>query len=218
MYPRLTFESQKDARTGEIGGECPASVFPLEEPVFIIWVTGILGDSAPVSIGPEVVSYLIPIDTGGACRQCGSLLVGTNSDEQFAIGCPACGRTHGQYSFPPDGLVTRDNAETLSAFNRRVWHLHGLAMDAVCPECTGQMRTEVVRSEDCCLDGDLRVEYTCLQCRHDLCSTIGLALIDRSPVVSFYCDQCINFQIAPHWRLDWCVSDDCTNVESTDMC
>lgn len=158
---------------------------------------------------------LDPIETGDDCTQCGGPLVGTYSDEKLAIGCPACGRTHGQYSFPPGGLIGRDGDETLSAFNQRVRHLHSLARDGVCPNCSGQMQTEIVRGEDCCLSADLRVEYTCLQCHHSLCSTIGLALLDQSPVVSFYRDHGLDLQTTPYWRLRWCVSDDCTTVEST---
>ncbi|AUV81403.1 ArsR family transcriptional regulator [Salinigranum rubrum] len=159
---------------------------------------------------------LDPIDTGDDCTQCEATLVATYSDEKLAIGCPTCGRTHGQYSFPPGGLIGRTEAETLSAFNQRVRHLHSLARDGVCPECSGQMRTEIVRGENCCLDADLRTEYTCLQCRHILCSTIGLALLDQPPVVSFYRDHGLDLQTMSYWQLNWCVSDDCTTVESAD--
>ncbi|QIO21994.1 ArsR family transcriptional regulator [Haloarcula sp. JP-L23] len=159
---------------------------------------------------------LDPIKTGDDCTQCGDPLVATYSDEKLAIGCPACGRTHGQYSFPPGGLIGRDEEETLSAFNQRVRHLHSLAKEGVCPECSGQMQTEIVRGEDCCLDADLRVEYICHQCHHSLCSTIGLALINQSPVVSFYREHGIDLRTTPYWRLNWCVSDECTTIETTD--
>ncbi|ESS09965.1 MAG: hypothetical protein A07HN63_00176 [uncultured archaeon A07HN63] len=159
---------------------------------------------------------LAPIETDDACTHCGSSLVATYSDEKFAIRCQACGRTHGKYSFPPGGLIDRDGDEILSAFNQRVRHLHSLARDGVCPKCSGQMQTEIVRGETCCLDADLRAEYTCLQCRHNLCSTIGIALLDQSPVISFYRDHGIDLRSTPYWQLDWCVSDDCTTVTSTD--
>jgi hypothetical protein len=159
---------------------------------------------------------LDPIDTGDDCTQCGGPLVATYSDETFAIECPTCGRTHGRYSFPPGGLIGRDDVGTLSAFDQRVRHLHGLARDGVCPECSGQMRTNVVRGGDCCLDVDLRAEYTCRQCHHDLCSTVGLAVLDQPPVVSFYRDHGIDLQTRAYWQLDWCVSDDRATVESTD--
>lgn len=159
---------------------------------------------------------LDPIDTGDECTHCSGSLVGTYTDEELAIECPACGRTHGQYSFPPGGLIGRDDEGILSAFNRRVRHLHNLARDGVCPECSGQMETEIVHGRDCCLDADLRAEYSCLQCHHTLCSTIGLALLDHPLVVAFYRDHGIDLRATPYWRLNWCVSDDCTTVESTD--
>lgn len=159
---------------------------------------------------------LDPIETGDNCTQCGCSLLGTYSDEKLAIECPACGRTHGQYSFPPGGLIGRDEDETLSAFNQRVRHRHSLAKEGVCPECNGQMQTEIVQGEDCCLDADLRAEYTCRQCHHSLCSTIGLALVNESPVVSFYRQHGIDLRTMPYWRLNWCVSDECTTIESTD--
>jgi hypothetical protein len=157
-----------------------------------------------------------PIETGDDCTQCGDPLVATYSDEKLAIGCTTCDCTHGQYSFPPGGLIGRNNEEILSAFDQRVRHLHSLARDGVCPECSGQMQTEIVCGEDCCLNLIPRVEYTCLQCHHDLCSTIGIALLDQSPVVSFYRDHGIDLGTTPYWRLNWCVSDDCTTVKSTD--
>jgi hypothetical protein len=46
-----------------------------------------------------------PIETGDDCTRCGSRLVATYSEEKLTIDCPACGRGHGRYSFPPGGLV-----------------------------------------------------------------------------------------------------------------
>lgn len=159
---------------------------------------------------------LDPFETGDECTRCGGPLVATYTDEKLAIRCRDCGRTHGQYSFPPGGLIGRDQREILSAFDQRVRHLHCLARDGVCPECSGQMETQIVRGGDCCLETDLRAEYTCEQCRHNLCSPIGLVLLDESPVVAFYRDHGLDLGTTPYWRLDWCVSDDYTTVRSTD--
>lgn len=159
---------------------------------------------------------LDPFETGDDCTGCGSRLVATYDDEELAIGCHACGRTHGQYSFPPGGLIGRDEREILSAFDQRVRHLHCLARDGVCPECSGQMRTRIVREADCCLDTELHAEYVCAQCRQRLCSAIGLALVDESAVVSFYRDHGIDLGEVPYWQLDWCVSDSDVTVLSTD--
>ena len=159
---------------------------------------------------------LAPFETGDACTRCDSELVATYTDEKLAIHCPACGRAHGQYSFPPGGLIGRDEQAILSAFDTRVRHLHCLARDGVCPECSGQMDSQVVRGGDCCLDTDLRAEYSCEQCHHSLCSPIGLVLLDESAVVAFYRDHGLDLGATPYWRLDWCVSDDYTTVRATD--
>jgi hypothetical protein len=159
---------------------------------------------------------LDPFETGDECTQCGGSLVARYTDEKLAISCPSCGRTHGRYSFPPGGLIDRDEREILSAFDQRVRHLHCLARDGVCPECSGRMRTEVVSGGGCCLDSDIRAEYICNQCQHSLCSPIGLVLLDDSAVVAFYRDHGLDLGATPYWRLDWCVSDDHTTVRATD--
>jgi len=159
---------------------------------------------------------LAPFETNDKCTQCGGRLGATYTDEKLAIRCPDCSHTHGQYSFPPGGLIGRDNQEILAAFDQRVRHLHCLARDGVCPECSGQMQTQIARGGDCCLDTNLRAEYTCKQCQHNLCSPIGLVLLDESAVVAFYRDHGLDLSSTPYWRLDWCVSDDYTTVRGTD--
>jgi hypothetical protein len=51
---------------------------------------------------------LDPFETGDECTQCRGSLVATYDEEKLAISCPACGHTHGQYSFPPGGLISRE--------------------------------------------------------------------------------------------------------------
>lgn len=157
-----------------------------------------------------------PIDTSDVCVDCGEPLHAKYTDEQFAIECTSCGRTHGEYGFPPGGLIGRDDAEILSAFNHRVRHLHSLARNGVCPECSGQMTTEIVTGTECCFDADPRVEFACLQCQRTMCSTVGLVVLDQSPVVGFYRDHGIDLQKTPYWRLDWCVSNELTTVVATE--
>ena len=158
---------------------------------------------------------LDPFETGDKCTQCSEALVATYAEEKLAITCPACGHTHGRYSFPPGGLIGRDEQDILSAFDQRVRHLHCLARDGVCPKCSGQMQTQIARGGDCCLETNLRAEYTCKQCQHTLCSPIGLVLLDNSAVVAFYRDHGLDLGATPYWRLDWCVSDDYTTVRAT---
>jgi hypothetical protein len=161
-----------------------------------------------------------PIRTDDECPHCGGSLVATYRDENLAVGCRSCDRTLGDYSFPPGGLIERDDSEILSAFDRRVRHRQRLARDGVCPECSGRTRTRILRDGDGDgdgrLDSDPVVEYTCEQCRNSLRSTVGLALLDRSSVVAFYREDGTDLGTVSYWQIDWCVSDEYTTVRSTD--
>ena len=157
-----------------------------------------------------------PFEVGDGCTRCGEPLVASYDDEMLALDCPDCGRAHGEYSFPPGGLHDRTNEEVLSAFDQRVRHLHCLAKDGVCPECSGRMHTAISREGECCLGVGLRADHVCELCNHTLCSAIGLSLLDQSEVVGFYSDHGMDLGNLPYWQLDWCVSDDTTVVRSTD--
>ncbi len=157
-----------------------------------------------------------PFEVQGSCTRCGGPLVAHYDDEQLAIDCDDCGKPHGEYPFPPGGLVDRTPAEVAQAFDERVRHLHCLAADGVCPVCSGRMETNIVSEEPCCLDVATRVEHVCQQCRHELCSPVGLVLLDETAVASFYGDHDISLSDRPYWTLPWCVDDEYTTVESED--
>jgi len=106
------------------------------------------------------------IDIDDPCTQCGAELAARYDDEVLAIDCPDCGHGHGEYPFPPGGLHDRSDAEILEAFDQRVRHLHCLAKDGVCPECSGRMNTTIERDGECCLGTSLRADHVCEQCNH----------------------------------------------------
>lgn len=149
-----------------------------------------------------------PIDVGDPCVQCGAGLQATYEDEQLSIRCPDCGYGHGEYAFPPGGLTDRDDDEILAAFDQRVRHLHCLAKDGVCPECSGRMETTVERADECCVGSSLTATHRCSQCNHQLCSAVGLALLDDSEVVGFHREHGVSLSERPYWTLSWCVSDE----------
>jgi hypothetical protein len=157
-----------------------------------------------------------PFEIGDGCTQCGESLVASYAEETLAIDCPACGRGHGKYPFPPGGLQDRTDEEILTAFDQRVRHLHCLAKDGVCPECSGRMHTTISQEGECCLGVGLRADHDCEQCSYSLCSAIGLSLLDQSEAVAFYRDHGIDLGTTPYWQLEWCVSDDHTVVRSTE--
>lgn len=153
-------------------------------------------------------------DVEGRCVACKGVLSARYRDEQIAIGCLDCEQQHGEYAFPPGGLTERTDREVAAAFDQRVRHLHCLAADGVCPACNGKMETTIRYEESCCLRLELQVEHRCSQCRHQLCSTAGLRLLEHSEVVSFYRGHGRDLGSIPYWQLPWCVSDEYVEVLS----
>jgi hypothetical protein len=141
------------------------------------------------------------------CTVCAGPLSARYADEMLSIECTECGHRHGEYPFPPGGLHDRTDAEVLEAFDQRVRHLSCLAKDGVCPECNGRVETVVERGEECCLGVALRADHVCQQCGLQLCSTVGLGLLDHSAVASFYSDHGVPLSDTPYWQLRWCVDD-----------
>ncbi len=150
------------------------------------------------------------------CVICGGTLEATYADEELTIACVACGHGHGSYTFPPGGLHDRTDEEVLYAFDQRVRHLHCLAKDGVCPACNGRMVTTIERGGECCLGARVRATHACRQCGHELCSAVGLGLLDHSAVVTFHGDRGVALSTTPYWQLRWCVDDAPVSVVSTD--
>jgi hypothetical protein len=150
------------------------------------------------------------------CVRCGAALTARYEDEMLAVTCPSCGHGHGEYPFPPGGLHDRSDREVLEAFDQRVRHLHCLAKDGVCPECNGRMTTTIERGGHCCLGATLHADHVCRQCGHELCSAVGLALLEHSAVAAFCADQGVAVSETPYWGFEWCVDDEPVTVRSED--
>ncbi|MXV61323.1 helix-turn-helix domain-containing protein [Natronorubrum sp. JWXQ-INN-674] len=157
-----------------------------------------------------------PFPVEGACVACDGPVEARYRDEQLAIACADCGHGHGEYDFPPGGLNDRTREEVADAFDQRVKHLHCLAADGVCPECSGRVESRVVEDDACCLGATVRVDHECVQCGHTLCSAPGLRLLDHSRVVSFHRERGVSLDERPYWTLPWCVSDEYTTLVDRD--
>ncbi|MFC3960132.1 winged helix-turn-helix domain-containing protein [Halovivax cerinus] len=158
-----------------------------------------------------------PFAVRGTCVDCDGALEARYVEEHLSIVCSECGHGHGEYQFPPGGLSGRSREEIADAFDQRVRHLHCLAADGVCPECSGRMATRVVETDgECCLGAETRVDHECSQCGHTLCSAPGLRLLDHSAVVTFHRERGVRLDDRPYWTLPWCVSDEYTDVVGQD--
>ncbi|TKX74913.1 ArsR family transcriptional regulator [Halorubrum sp. GN11_10-6_MGM] len=149
----------------------------------------------------------------GSCHACGEDLHAWYVDDTLSIGCTDCGAIQVSYPFPAGALDGRSTDDLLDAFGHYVRHHYCLAADGVCPECTGAVETELVRTPD--EEGQaVAVEHTCGRCSYDLRSTVGLLLLDDADVLRFHADRGVDLSSVPFWTFDWCVSDAATTVVS----
>jgi len=156
-----------------------------------------------------------PFPVEGECIDCGAGLQAHYEEELLYVDCPACGRAHTDWQFPPGGLEGRDREAVMDAFNQRVRHLLCLSADGVCPACNGRMQTAIAHAdaED---DIDVTVTHRCRRCENTTKTTVGIALLDDAEVVSFYRDHGIDLNAVPFWTLEWCVSDRYTEIVDDD--
>ncbi|ELZ39579.1 ArsR/SmtB family transcription factor [Halorubrum tebenquichense] len=149
----------------------------------------------------------------GSCHACGGDLHGWYVDDTLSIGCTDCGAIQVSYPFPAGALDGRSTDDLLEAFHHYVRHHYCLAADGVCPECTGTVETDLVRTPD--EEGQaVAVEHACRRCSYDLRSTVGLLLLDDPDVLRFHADRGVDLSSTPFWEFDWCVSDAATTVVS----
>lgn len=156
-----------------------------------------------------------PFAVDGECVDCSGVLHAVYAEEHLAVECTACGRGHGRYGFPPGGLTDRTPDEIAYAFDQRVRHLHCLAADGVCPECSGTMIPTIVEVESQSASS-VHVERACAQCGHQLSSAVGLQLLDDAEVVSLHREHGIRLDRRPYWTLPWCVCPRYTTVLDRD--
>jgi hypothetical protein len=170
-----------------------------------------------------------PFPAGGHCASCGAGLVATYRDETLLVACPECGRVHSRYPFPPAALREREDGELLTAYNRWVRGLYGLAVAGVCHECGSEMTVEIRGVEAAeataarkktgpgCYPGvELVVGYRCGRCNHAVAAPVGMGLLDHPEVVTFYRERGHDLPAIHYWELPWAVGDDCTTLLSTD--
>lgn len=153
-----------------------------------------------------------PFETGAECTDCASMLEATYQDEKLGIRCPHCDRHHGEFAFPPAGLLERGRDEVLEAFDQRVRFTHSLASEGVCPECGGQMRTSIGVEDEVPLDIEHPVRFRCEQCQQEMITSIGLAIREKVPVIRYHSEIGVDLRSTPYWELEWCVSDEAVNA------
>lgn len=149
-----------------------------------------------------------PISLAEPCPFCDEhSLTAQSTDNVVAVACENCDRSLLRLGFPPSGLESHGE-EFPEAFDRHHRHRLGLMAEGVCPECSGEISSRLVRtapSTDDALPSEFeeRVQagFDCEVCGTEVRCPVSLAFLDRPEVVSLYHDHGRNVRDRPIWNV-----------------
>lgn len=102
--------------------------------------------------------------------------------------------------FPPAGLAGRTPEEVATTFDRWTRSRFRLAMDGICPNCAGEMSTEL---PDAGTDprGDRSTTHRCRNCKYEARVPLFGHVTRHPAVVSFYYERGVDVTDLPYWEL-----------------
>jgi ribosomal protein S27E len=173
-----------------------------------------------------------PTPVPGECAHCRTAaLHASYGDAWLTVACHGCERVLTRYPFPPGAAAAHLDATDerapdvdalLAAFDDRVRSHFALAVDGVCPECAGRMRTALATVEDAPTDqtdtrGDghaVQAVADCETCGNHLTLPVGCALLADPRTLALARDRGVDLVDRPYWRVPQLVDD--ARVERTD--
>ncbi|KDE59276.2 ArsR family transcriptional regulator [Halostagnicola sp. A56] len=149
-----------------------------------------------------------PVSLAESCPFCSEQsLTAQSTDNIVAVACENCGRSLLRLGFPPSGLESHGEGFP-EAFDRHHRHRLGLMAEGVCPECSGEISSELVRTASSTDDAlppgfeeHVQAAFNCDLCGLDVRCPVSLAFLDRPVVVSLYHDHGRNIRDRPIWNV-----------------
>jgi DNA-binding transcriptional ArsR family regulator len=152
-----------------------------------------------------------PAPVDGDCAACGAGLV-VRYDGHAVVACPDCGETVMWNEFPPAGLADRTPAEVATAFDAWTRARFQLSVDGICPNCAGEMTTDLRADRDDDGDDGIATRHRCENCRYEARVPLIGHVIRHPAVVSFYDERGIDVAPLPYWKLRALAADHETTV------
>jgi hypothetical protein len=164
-----------------------------------------------------------PIGLQAPCPNCESSLEFRYAEYLAAVSCSECGELVVEFPFDPGGVVNRSPAEIVAAFDKRTRATWRLALDGVCPTCSGRVEIEpsvtAGKSPDVDHFGDdhpVVASLDCEQCSFYSYPPIGTALLDAPDVVCALERRGVDLRETRLWEIDFVADPARIAVRSTD--
>ncbi|KTG08188.1 hypothetical protein AUR64_01035 [Haloprofundus marisrubri] len=165
---------------------------------------------------------LDPIETDGACPECGTALVAAYEDEHAKIRCSDCGNVRMSFAFPPGSIEQYDREELPLAFERWVFSEFAQATRGFCPNCSGRLEARLELNEDepevkSAIEREVAyLRYHCDRCGNRMLVSVDTLAATNSSVVVFLADHGVDVDDIPSWELDEVLNANVTEIVSRD--
>lgn len=164
-----------------------------------------------------------PVELRAACRNCDSGLEFRYADYVATIACPQCDELVLEFPFDPGGVVDRSPAEVVAAFDRRTRSTWQLALEGICPTCSGEVKVEPStvagrspRIDHFADDHPVVAALDCRQCSFYSYPPVGTVLLDTSEFACALLDRGVDLRETRLWEIDFIADSDRISVQSTD--
>jgi hypothetical protein len=163
------------------------------------------------------------IELAAACPNCDCHLEFQYSANIGTVSCPQCDELVLEFAFDPGGVANRSPKEIIDAFEKRTRYIWSLALEGVCPICSGEIHVEpsLTAGKSPKIDhfGDTHpvvISLDCEQCSFYSYPPAGMVLLDDLEVVSMLSSQGVDLQGLSLWEIDFIIDPACISLQSTD--
>ncbi len=152
------------------------------------------------------------IETEGMCLFCGETQLEAGLDDQyFMVRCPSCEQPVTGYIVTPAQARARSGAALLESLKRKQATEFSLVQEGICPECAGEIQTEVLDASEQSLPGEVPVSYftidACEACLRRYSGPLTYSAAFRPPSIAFYWDYGIDILGTGWWELHGYLTD-----------
>lgn len=164
-----------------------------------------------------------PIELGAECPNCDFHLEFRYRNDVGTISCPRCDELVLEFAFDPGGIVNRSSKEIVAAFEKRTRYIWSLALEGICPICSGDTHVEpsltAGKSSEIDHFGDnhpVVISIDCRRCSFYSYPPLGTVLLNDSEVVCMLLSQDVDLQTMRLWEMDFIVDPTRISLRSTD--
>ena len=159
-------------------------------------------------------------DVGITCYFCETEVVATYDNGRFSIHCPGCKHVYDEITAPPSVADADNKNELLSRLDQYSRHRVLAFSHGVCSICVNSLDTQFLSGPETGISGgdhlDVFVHRSCGHCGAQQYMSVGMALLYRPELVSFFHERGLDVTTTPIWELEFAMTDRHVAIRSTD--